>query len=280
MNETTPSSLAQAQARRLFSETERVASRIEQLIGQPVVPTPEDTRTASINRFALLNQKLLISRNNTAAMRTIILNSNYDEAGRIAEPNLNASPSSLITDSQKPQIAREAGESFVDTLFSGRQAVSVEDYLKELNRAETIARERGITPDKVYDNDGLYVELVRAVHTPESIANRNIAVADNITPARIEGIMLGIARSLMMAELATKKLSPEKAEAYTASHLEGLLHAKMFQDQATVMAETFKGVLYIVAAENVERFWGENATALLPENMQASIAMYRQGNMA
>ncbi len=275
-----PSPVALARARRTFNEVEKDKVRIDELVGRPFHEADLTHAEQSIAQFALTNERLLRSKGSRALMDAIFLSDTHERLCNLSDSKLPTPEGIQITDKQKRRLSTGYADSVVAALFSDSVHGYAEYQLAEMEEAEKLAKERKVDVSFVHEDDSLYGDLIRRVYTPASRARLRLGIADAMTYEKAEQIVLSSHRNYYLAvlysqkELGLEQPSKDEIEEFLDA-INALAQSPEIKSEGQEMADIHRRVYVILAAEDIERFWGKDAINELPDDMRTEIEYYR-----
>lgn len=271
-----PSVLAVVFSERAYKEFVYVNQRLRLLHGEEELPVDSEHDARQIGKHAVIIEKILRSRGHKKVIGAIYLGAAYANATTRIGSQYELSERTNGDYTRMQQLAREDGENVVDSLLSGGITHSTECTLKVLEGAEELAQERKVPVTKIFEEDSLYFDLVRKVYTPATLAFENISLANRMTYETGEKIVLGHIRNSYLAAKAPD-IPPEVLDEMVNQRFETIKQQKETQDLIKEIVGSFKRDYYLLAGEQVERYFGTNGIDQLPDQMRKGIQFYREG---
>lgn len=275
-----PSTVAFAKARRTFNELEKSKARTSELIGDPYHEVDPTQAELSIAQLALNNERLLRSKGNASLMTTVVIEDTRERLAGLLESDLDIPEEIQITDKQRHQLSVQCADYFTEMLYLDSAYDFAKSYLAEMEGAEQLARERNKDVSAVYEDDLLYGDLIRRVYTPMSRASLKIRIADAMTYEKAQQIVLNDRRNFCFAilysevELGMEQPSQDELEEFLDA-INALAKSPEITKESQELADTERRVNYILAAEEIERFWGIDAIDELPDRVREQMKHYR-----
>ena len=269
-----PSPLALAMARRDLKELALVSdaqAAIES--GVPRIdPQQQEIRTT---RLAFLNDKLLNSKDNPAVAREINLHKQYELALIFNDID---GPIAMQYEKIR-KLEKQGCRLYIDLFVEPVIEQNTEYALKNINRAEELATEKGIATDKVYEDEDLYEELMRRTYeTPEKLAEH--AMAHTNVPGFRKSIEIFLLRKLKNSLLMKAEERGITHNTKLEEQMEAFLPKQANNPEFTEMRDSrfdyFKKAAYLNVAYDIERFWGEEGLDSLSPKVKAGIKYYQE----
>jgi hypothetical protein len=270
--------LARVIAVRSTKERKRVDMRMAELSGSPYQePNPlmeEAMMTVSIRMNEQFLDESPISRVNLDTSISRIFeglgDEGFDELIRDAESKTGEKLE--ITGSQLRSFSESIAKSGISSLLPESIA---EDgrikLLKQVDEAKKIGAEKGIDPASVYEDDKLYMELVRRTQTPEEVARMGIEMARQITPEKIgEMIMNMIPAIAQLAEAVNGNL-PLDEEGIKDVRRE-ISNDPEFKAMVETAVLKQRRAVSTLSEEQIIHFWGEKGLDSLPRSVFLGLA--------
>lgn len=193
--------------------------------------------------------------------------------------SLSTEPATTLSEDE--QILKQAELTFTNALYDAMTDIFAEGFLEivdEKNKAIEFARQRGVTPASIFDDEALYLEFTRITQTAEDYAAKSFSRVQKATQ-----IMPGVFKSslgLVVDEIngdnevkddgakSFKKAGKAFANALFGDELDIQLE---IEEKAIVATQNYERVALITLGKEVLRIWGQEAFYSLPQNIQNAI---------
>lgn len=148
------------------------------------------------------------------------------------------------------------------------------EYYRDVYRtAQSLAKERGVSPATIFQSDELYEELVRRADTPEKFTERLLTVMKRITNEGLMGFAKTMIRNMVLLEGDDAAMIREAEE--------DILNDPELQESIKRIVSTINARIPNVLNTQLSRFWGEGTYDALPAEVKQRVeALAEQGDEA
>ena len=268
---------ARAIAVRNLNEQQRTQMRLAELTDGQYQPLNPLFREALLLTFSRMTERLLIEPSalpaNPQTLTTVI----FDELGddvfdaMVRDLQKDEEEPLSLTGSQLRSMCKATTEATITSFVpSSMIEGGFSRTLRQIDEARKIAAERNVDPASVYENDDLYIELVRRSSTSGELARSGTQIVRQITPERMNEMIMN-----MIPEI-TRTIDEVEDEPVIDQEKIREIRQEMSEDpefKKTVRIATlqYRRAFRTLTGEQIIRFWGQEGLDSLPKSVKASI---------
>lgn len=193
--------------------------------------------------------------------------------------NLSTEP--ITTLSEDEQVLKQAELIFTNALYDAMTDIFAEGFLEvvdERNKALEFARQKGITPAEIFDDEALYIEFTRITKTVEYYATKSFSRVQKTTQ-RMPEIFKSAIRLVLDKNNGDDDVNNERARSFKKAgqaFASALLGDERDEEQevegkALEAAQNYERSSLITIGKEVLRVWGQEAFYSLPQNIKSAI---------